>query len=87
MSRGLCRTHYNQFNKAKKKTLAKGVKLADFEAALIAKKLLLPNAKLAVDPYEGTLNELYEEKKSRAENSQGVPPKNKKPGAGRKKSD
>lgn len=61
--RGLCRKHYAQFTKAKKKAEDNGIPLEQFEAALIEKKLLLPNAKQAADAYEQTVDELCQERK------------------------
>jgi hypothetical protein len=65
ISRGLCRTHYNQFDKAKKLAIEMNVDLDVFENELMRKGLLLPIKH--GDAFEAVVQELAKKNSVSAE--------------------
>lgn len=57
-SRGLCRKHYVQFNKAKVKAELKGVPVDLFDEQSVKRGLILPSENLLRDDYDLLVDEL-----------------------------
>lgn len=65
LKRGLCPADYERFRRSRAKAKASGLANDEFESGLIAKGLLLPDAREASDPFIDAINEMVAAKAGR----------------------